>query len=503
MHVDPVSRVVAVLLLAGATGCAPATFRPTTLPEPVLPEAANCAEVFRAVDTAVVDAGVSDAMAARINGFPYLRVNRFLASYRRDDLDESQFHDWVRRMAVLALESYRFETANLSRGTKDRLEQHVQGLDAGYTSTMTALSRCSMQLAALDLAIPDRRRRLREAAYMPDEYLVWQRVVGLYWITQLPFATGVENWHDSVRATFALPVSELPSTGTLVHYAPPPNAAVDVQAILARSRNNPLAIPDLTEADREALFRAYAPGFLVDSTGDWDRPGRLGWHGDMHASVKPGEPVVYTRVSHTRYHGNALLQLNYGIWFTKRPMRAGWDILGGHLDGVIWRVTLSPQGEVLLYDTIHQCGCYHQFFPTPLAVLKPRSDTLDETAFVPQILPQIGQGTRVTLRLASGTHYIDRVIVGEPFSKPTFIYVVEDDNVLRSMPYGSGRRKSIFQPDGIIGGSERGERYFFWPMGVPEPGAMRVWGRHATAFIGRRQFDDSDVVARDFELRFE
>jgi hypothetical protein len=52
-----------------------------------------------------------------------------------------------------------------------------------------------------------------------------------------------------------------------------------------------------------------------------------------------------------------------------------------------------------------------------------------------------------------------------------------------------------------VPGSERGERWLFWPMGVPEPGAMRQWGRHATAFVGRRHFDDPWLLERYFMLK--
>jgi hypothetical protein len=55
-------------------------------------------------------------------------------------------------------------------------------------------------------------------------------------------------------------------------------------------------------------------------------------------------------------------------------------------------------------------------------------------------------------------------------------------------------------PEGRVAGTERLERWFFWPMGVPSAGAMRQWGRHATAFVGRRHFDDPDLVERRFEL---
>ena len=197
----------------------------------------------------------------------------------------------------------------------------------------------------------------------------------------------------------------------------------------------------------------------------------------------------------------ALLQLNYAIWFPERPKGAGWNILGGHLDGVLWRVTLAPDGEPWVFDSIHLCGCYHQFFPTPRAVPKPQPDTLDETALVPQVLPRIGPETRITLRLAAGTHYLERVVMGAVSFETASKYIFTDDDALRSVPLNEGGRRSVFRPDGIVPGSERGERWLFWPMGVPEPGAMRQWGRHATAFVGRRHFDDPWLLERYFTLK--
>jgi len=64
---------------------------------------------------------------------------------------------------------------------------------------------------------------------------------------------------------------------------------------------------------------------------------------------------------------------------------------------------------------------------------------------------------------------------------------------------GTGTR-SLFGPDGIVPGTQRGERFFFWPMGIASAGAMRQWGRHATAFVGRRHFDDAQLLERRFEL---
>jgi hypothetical protein len=36
-----------------------------------------------------------------------------------------------------------------------------------------------------------------------------------------------------------------------------------------------------------------------------------------------------------------------------------------------------------------------------------------------------------------------------------------------------------------------------WPTGVSSPGAMRERGRQAIAFVGRRHFDDADLMAKE------
>ena len=48
-------------------------------------------------------------------------------------------------------------------------------------------------------------------------------------------------------------------------------------------------------------------------------------------------------------------------------------------------------------------------------------------------------------------------------------------------------------------GSQRPERFLLWPMGVRSAGAMRQWGHHPVAFLGRRRFDDARLI----ELLFE
>ena len=110
--------------------------------------------------------------------------------------------------------------------------------------------------------------------------------------------------------------------------------------------------------------------------------------------------------TYARYGERVLLQLVYTLWFPERPKSGTFDLLGGRLDGLVWRVTLAPDGEPLIYDSIHPCGCYHQFFPTPRARVRAAPDPQEEWAFVPAALPRVAEGERPVVSIESRTHYI-------------------------------------------------------------------------------------------------
>jgi hypothetical protein len=221
-------------------------------------------------------------------------------------------------------------------------------------------------------------------------------------------------------------------------------------------------------------------------------------------------PVMYQRVAFTRYQDQTLLQLVYSVWFPERPKSGGIDLLGGQLDSVVLRLTLAPDGTPWLYDSIHSCGCYHLFFPTPGAKPRPQPSASDgstpepiEWAFVPAALPTLKAGQRMAMYLESGTHYVEGLrAVPAASSVESAPYALQPDGALRTLHVAGasdGATRSAFWPNGIVPGTERGERILFWPMGIDSPGAMRQWGRQPTAFVGRRHFDD----ARLMELRFE
>ncbi|MBK8116384.1 MAG: hypothetical protein IPK44_18760 [Candidatus Accumulibacter sp.] len=54
-------------------------------------------------------------------------------------------------------------------------------------------------------------------------------------------------------------------------------------------------------------------------------------------------------------------------------------------------------------------------------------------------------------------------------------------------------------PDGLVAGSERLERFSSGQWGYAARADARNGGRQATAFVGRRHFDDPALLDRYFE----
>lgn len=455
-----------------------------------------CGEFFRRLDQAVSETGVGDAQDARVPGFPYLRSNRFLAGLSRDLDSSAAFEAWVDRLQALGDAGTGVELANLPQSARQRLIPFATGGDIPATAR-----RCGERLRARDLAHDDGRETLLRRAEIPPEYVIWQRVAGLYPLTALAFAAGIRNWQRETEEIFARPLAELPRRGELVRFSPPPRGEIsgsrDVAEILERSARNPLRIPEPGGADRERLFAAFAPRFEVDVASSDDLIGTPVWR-DALPAVDVAVPTVYRHLSHALVAGRVLLQLNYIVWFPARTRVSSLDLLGGHFDGITWRVTLTPDGRPWVFDSMHNCGCYHLFFPTARARALPPPDTIDESAFVPQPAPDIRAGRGPVLRIEARTHYLQRILPAATGEGREVRYRWADYDELRSLPAPDGARRSLFRPDGMVPGTERGERFLFWPMGIPNPGEMRQWGHHATAFVGWRHFDDADLLEKAF-----
>lgn len=493
------TEIFLVLNLFLLTGCGMMETR-LTVPEEIT--AATCRDLFQKADTAIDNASVRDYGSTSVTEFPYLRTTRLLASFNHELNSESSWVAWISHMADLDAQARAIELRNLPISVTNRQNDVL----------LSDLNRCRDLLIKIDLSELKHRTRLRDIVHVPDDYVSWWQALGLYPLTAPIVAAGISAWHRRTHDIFAMPLTSLPVKGKMIRWIPTsislpattgaslshrPLDAQQISKILYHSVD-PLGIPLPTATELNQLLETFAPIWEVDVIDENDHIGMVLWK-ENEPSIDITRPTLYHKVSHTRFGNLVLLQLNYIVWFPARP---GDDIYAGLLDGINWRVTLGPDGEPWLYDAIHNCGCYHQFFLSHH--LKLRKD-LPSAYFEFPLLPQLAPEQQpLVLRIAHHTHFLQRIYQDKTMNdSPLKVnssqpMLWKDYNELRSLPSTNGYL-SLFGKYGLVAGTERPERFLLWPMGVRSPGAMRQWGRHPTAFNGRRHFDDAFLIESLFE----
>ena len=461
--------VLSGMLASVMLGCSTVPLAPIKSP----PELAACVDDFNHVDTRVDQAHVRDPMAATIPGFPFLRVDRLLASYRNDSHSRAA---WVAHLAALDRDARHFEFLNLPGG-------HTQ------LPTEQRLDECRMRWSNAVLSDPARLAALQAVAAVPDEYRTWQRVVGFYPLAAIVARRGVARLQADNLVRDSLPTI---TPNTRVYRAG--NAAAQASLTFSAAPRDALGLPQLSPAVERALFARYAPDWRVTESSPADHIGHPIWQG-AHLAIVPDPPLLYTYLTYTRFGAEVLVQLNYVIWFPRRDAVGALDLLAGEIDGLTWRVTLDRDGEPLIFDTIHNCGCYHLWFPTARVRVTTLTPADSEPLWVPFTISNPMHP--LAIQLASGNHYVTAVGSAPEAADATTLKVA-DYAELRSL-VKSNTRAGMFAPDGVVNGSERAERFVLWPLGVPAPGAMRSHGHHATAFVGRRHFDEANLIERYFQ----
>lgn len=501
------AKVFLIFLLLTAAGCASLDDRQRPQHLAAEPTAVACRQHFTDLDTTIDAAGIRDGGEAGMDSFPYLRVSRFLASFAVDFQTEDarasvDFAAWVTELRALDHAAREAEISNLPAAALTTLRLSKSDIRARTAD-------CAALMMTADMSNAARRAAMVTAARVPDDYSSFKRLLGAYPLTKIPFFRGVEGWQRGA----ALKIQRAESTPLSAQFITRYSSANAFQSgsqsenIFSKFRNAPrssLGIPSLSANEWMQLFDAHAPVFEVETTSEDDHIGTLQWRDDAAFNETPlvdiARPAIYRRISHTRIGGKTFAQLVYSVWFPSRPREHAFDLLSGALDSVIWRVTLDDDGAPLIHDSIHGCGCYHLFFPTSRVKLKPPPEANIEWAFVPKNVPSIAPPQRIVLQIAATSHYIVGVNVGTAGNTQSKTYQWRDEEELRALPVADGSTRSIFQPNGLIAGTERGERFLFWPMGIASPGAMRQWGRHATAFVGIRHFDDADLLDKRFTV---
>ncbi|UTW08344.1 hypothetical protein [Pseudomonas benzenivorans] len=333
---------------------------------------------------------------------------------------------------------------------------------------------------------PDAFTHAIQAAQVPDDYREWARALGLNPLLKPAFRQGIAAWQRAAAAATAPEDSP-----HWLSYAPLPSVSTSSPDALGVDA---LGLPQASAAQLEALFARHAPHLRIEQGGHSDRIGSPYFAVDGRRAFNAEQARLYRHTGWSQINGRWHLQLVYQLWFDQRPRPHALDLYGGELDGLIWRVTLDRNGNALLYDSIHPCGCWHSFYlprHSPLHFQQPE----DEEARLVRRLKIDGRQAP-TLWLSAGTHAL-RWVDGRRSPYPPLSYQQNDLDQLRRLPHPNGQR-SLYGADGLVPGSQRLERWLLWPSGVISPGAMRQWGHHATAFIGRAHFDDPLLLQRYF-----
>ncbi|MFZ7126911.1 MAG: hypothetical protein ACOWWM_12230 [Desulfobacterales bacterium] len=484
-------RSLLLLALLLSTACA----RP---PSPYhSPDVAGCDRLIAQVDR-VTGGEPHNAAYFRIQDFPYLRFDRFLAGLIPRLNSEATRQAWLGRLRELDREARRAEMAALDDGQIEAIADTIE-LPPDRTTLERRVFACTDRLFSAAARQPQFAETVAAAIRVPSEYQTWRRAVGLYPLFAVPVSAVSDRAFDRFRERHSLPVESLPVSGERLAFVPDLRPPIEARNLLHPDPLDELGIPRISETDLLGLAALYAPVIVQEISADYDRIGRIGWH-DGSIRVDGTRPTAYVYLTHGFLGSGITLQINYTFWYPARDGANSPWFERGPLDGITVRVTLDPEGLPFMVDVMNNCGCYHFYVPDRDRTAEVRNPVYGPRTLVPSWLPAEFPSERLKLFVNSGWHQVDHV-TSENISTPTEVYELRPYRTLEVLPYGNEGSRSLFDCRGIGRGSGRIEPLIFFSMGIPSVGSMRQRGHHAIKLVGTEHFDDPGLFDRWFEFR--
>lgn len=441
----------------------------------------DCRALYAEIDARIDAAGVRDASYYRVPGFPYLRTDRVLASFRNEAASIDEFGGWTRRMREFDQEAREFEYQNLGLSDQERGDLRYRLLTCGHG------------LAGIELDDPQTRSKLIKSVVPPDEYSFTSRATGIYPLSLPLLKAHVGSQHREVTAQSASP--PVPASGTPQRW----QAAEVEDAQLAQegftmAQPDELGFPGIVDSAWRALAAANAPQLLIESDANEEQPGTPRWTAGGVA-VDTATPQMHYHITFTRFGTQRLAQINYFIWFRASPQRLA-ATPQADIDGLIWRVTLDAQAQPLIFESLHASGSDHRWFPVQDLALRQDIGFLDEPPLLPQ--GRLAPGP-IALQIEAGSHRLRRVTTPPPADDTARQYVLQRYEELFTLARPQGDSRSLYDVHGVIPGSDAGTNGWQWISGRPQAGALRVLGHHAISSVGRQHFDDAFLLETYFE----
>lgn len=431
----------------------------------------TCHARYAEMDAKVAAADAQHAAYYRVPGYPYLRTNRLLASFAHevDDLDE--IGGWVRRMRELDQEAREYEFINLGLPPREvaTLRQEFLG--------------CGRGLASIELADdPEALAALRDTAQPPDEYSTLARAVGLYPVTAPLMKQHVAARHEDIAAYYQQPVT---LQNLHVWKAKVSDEAPEIPDDLRDTLPDELGFPGLTVSGWTALAEMNAPDLLTHRNGKMSGPGKPVWR-DGQVEVDLTQPSVHYFIDFVRFGGEPLVRINYFYWFAGAPTPENGAAPG--IDSFIWRVTLDPLKQPLVYESLHASGRDHQVFPAQRLVR--RKGAVGFWKQSPLMPLDARAPADPAVRISADEPLVTGLTEAEAHDGAS-TYVLRPYEDLYLAPTGDGEKmRSIFNADGFLIGAETDSPLLLRASGTHRPGVVRQYGLQATRLVGRQHADD-------------
>ena len=230
---------------------------------PDQPVVAACLEWFGRLDQANQIAGVSDAEAVRIQGYPYLSVSRLLAAYRKDIPLASQRLAWLYRLRDLDQQAREAELSNMGATVASNFLGLTETLPLPALIDRTVS--CGERLVGYDNSQPQRIAQIIERAVVPDDYSTLKRVVGLYALVRPMLARVDRRQEQGLQARVLAPPQNLADASSYW-----PDTVRRGQALASRlvssRRRDAIGLPILTPQVSDWLLQEYAPVIVHRTT---------------------------------------------------------------------------------------------------------------------------------------------------------------------------------------------------------------------------------------------
>ncbi len=435
----------------------------------------DCRAKYAEMDARIDAAGVRDGSYYRVPGFPYLRTDRFAASFANEVKGLDEVAGWTRRMREFDQEAREFEYQNLGLSTEEIGRWRYD------------LLACGSGLANLELFEEANLAFLRKQAVPGSEYRPGRNA--------LPEAQrkALAAREAELLKAFGTPLPAAAEQAPLKLWTAKPVEDLNLIAEgYGRATPDELGVPALIDSQWRAFAERHAPALWIESAGERDQPGMPAVKVEA-LSVDPTRPRMHYQISFTRFGKKALTQISYFIWFK------GGDGLDGEVDGLIWRVTLDADAQPLIYESVRASGRDHLLFLAQPLVRRTSSakHAGDGTAMIPQAGPIEGP---VALRIAAGSHALRRVVpLATASAEGTkAAYALTRYEEVFVLDAGNGKTRSLYDARGLIPGARDGEQARLWGDRLLTAGALRALGRVPVSATGVRHFDDPDRLDKLF-----